>query len=81
MLVISRKVGESIIIDERIKVTVGQIRGDKVRLCCDAPKTVSVHRQEVFEAIQREGGDLLASAKWEGMKAKLAAEGAVPPSE
>jgi carbon storage regulator len=52
MLVLSRKKNESIIINDDITVTVVEIRGDKVRLGIDAPKDVSVHRQEVWEAIQ-----------------------------
>lgn len=52
MLVLSRKKNESIIIDNHIVVTVVEIRGDKVRLGVDAPKSVSVHRHEVFEAIR-----------------------------
>src|ERR1051326_1953473 len=52
MLVLSRKKNESIIINDHIVVTVVEIRGDKVRLGIDAPKDVSVHRREVYEAIQ-----------------------------
>jgi len=54
MLVLSRKKDEKIIIGDHITVMVIEIRGDKVRLGIDAPKEVSVHRQEVYEAIQRE---------------------------
>lgn len=53
-LVLSRKKEESIIIGDRITITVIEIRGDKVRLAIDAPSDVSVHRQEVWEAIKRE---------------------------
>ncbi len=56
MLVLSRKKDEKIIIGERIVITVVEIRGDKVRLGIDAPKDVTVHRQEVYEAIKREHG-------------------------
>lgn len=52
MLVLSRKKNESIIINDDITITVVEIRGDKVRLGIEAPKTVTVHRQEVYEAIQ-----------------------------
>jgi carbon storage regulator len=52
MLVLSRKKNESIIINDHITVTVVEIRGDKVRLGIDAPKDISVHRREVYEAIQ-----------------------------
>ena len=54
MLVLSRKKNESIIINDHITVTVVEIRGDKVRLGIDAPKDVSVHRREVYEAIQNQ---------------------------
>lgn len=54
MLVLSRKPGESINIDENIVVTIVEIRGDKVRLGIEAPKEVKVHRQEVFEALKQE---------------------------
>lgn len=56
MLVLSREKNEQIVInDEEIVLTVVEIRGDKVRLGIEAPKDVSVHRREVYEAIQREG--------------------------
>jgi len=54
MLVLSRKRNEQIVIAENIVITVVDIRGDKVRLGIEAPKSVPVHRQEVYEAIQRE---------------------------
>ena len=54
MLVLSRQRDESIIIADNIKITIVDIRGDKVRLGIDAPKDIPVHRQEVFDAIQRE---------------------------
>ena len=53
MLVLSRKKNETIIINDTITVTVIEIRGDKVRLGIDAPKDVTVHRREVYEAIQQ----------------------------
>ena len=54
MLVLSRQRDESIIIGDNIVITVVDIRGDKVRLGIQAPTEISVHRQEVYEAIQRE---------------------------
>lgn len=54
MLVLSRQKDESIIIGDDIEVTIIDVRGDKVRLGIKAPKSVSVHRKEVYEAIQRE---------------------------
>lgn len=54
MLVLSRQRDESIIIGDNIIITVVDIRGDKVRLGISAPTEIPVHRQEVYEAIQRE---------------------------
>ena len=54
MLVLSRKKDESIIINDHITITVVEIRGDKVRLGIEAPKEVSVHRREVYEAIREQ---------------------------
>jgi carbon storage regulator len=54
MLVLSRKLGESIVIGGNITITVLESRGDKVRLGIEAPKEVSVHRAEVFARIQVE---------------------------
>jgi carbon storage regulator len=54
MLVLSRHRDESIIIGDDIVITVVDIRGDKVRLGINAPVEIPVHRQEVYEAIQRE---------------------------
>jgi carbon storage regulator len=54
MLVLSRHRDESIIIGDDVVVTIVDIRGDKVRLGIKAPQDVSVHRQEVYDAIKRE---------------------------
>ena len=54
MLVLSRKKDEKIVIGDHITLMVIDIRGDKVRLGIEAPKDVAVHRQEVYEAIQKE---------------------------
>ncbi len=54
MLVLSRQRDESIIIGDNIVVTIVDIRGDKVRLGINAPSEIPVHRQEIYEAIQRE---------------------------
>ena len=57
MLVLSRQRDESIFIGDNIKITVVDIRGDKVRLGIEAPRDVTVHREEVYEAIKRESTD------------------------
>jgi carbon storage regulator len=57
MLVLSRHRGEAIVIGDDVTITIVEIRGDKVRLGVEAPKEVSVHRQEVYAAIHRERSD------------------------
>lgn len=54
MLVLTRKLKESIIIGDDIEVTVVDVKGDQVKLGIVAPNHVSVHRREVYEEIQRE---------------------------
>lgn len=61
MLVLSRKLNESIVINQNIKITVVEVRGDKVRLGIEAPDSVPVHRKEVEEAIKLAGGDVSRS--------------------
>jgi carbon storage regulator len=53
MLILSRKSGESIVIDGRIHVKIVRVEGDVVKLGVQAPADVPVHRQEVYEEIQR----------------------------
>jgi carbon storage regulator len=54
MLILSRKTNESIMIGDQIEISVVDIKGDQVKLGINAPKTVKVFRQEVYEAIQLE---------------------------
>jgi carbon storage regulator len=54
MLVLSRQLDESIMIGDDIVITLVDIRGDKIRLGIAAPPNVPIHRQEVYESIQRE---------------------------
>jgi len=54
MLILSRKINEKIMIGDDISVSVIEIRGDQVKLGVDAPRTVKVFRQEVFDAIRAE---------------------------
>jgi carbon storage regulator len=60
MLVLSRKKNESIVINSDIVITIAEIRGDKVRLGIEAPKEVSVHRREVYDAIVKNQQSLLS---------------------
>jgi carbon storage regulator len=54
MLILSRKTNEKIMIGEDISISIIEIRGDQVRIGVDAPKSVKVFRQEVFDAIKAE---------------------------
>jgi carbon storage regulator len=55
MLVLSRQRDESIMIGDKVVITIVDIRGDKVRLGIEAPEEIPVHRQEVYDAIKRDG--------------------------
>ncbi|GAI15196.1 unnamed protein product [marine sediment metagenome] len=54
MLVLSRQKDESIMIGDDVEVIIVDVRGDKVRLGITAPRSIPVHRREVYEAIKRE---------------------------
>ena len=51
MLILTRKVGESVLIGEDISITVLSVRGNQVKLGVQAPKEVSVHREEIYQRI------------------------------
>jgi carbon storage regulator len=55
MLVLTRKVGQSIVIGDEIEVVVLEVRGEQVRVGIRAPKNVTVHRKEVYDQIQGDG--------------------------
>jgi carbon storage regulator len=57
MLVLTRKVSQSIVIGDGIEVVVLEVRGEQVRLGIKAPKNVTVHRKEIYEQISQEGRD------------------------
>jgi len=54
MLVLTRKLGETIAIDDHIKIVVVQIKGKQVRLGIQAPKETKIHREEVYSAIREQ---------------------------
>ena len=54
MLILTRRVGETVVIGEDISVTVLGVKGNQIRLGINAPKDVAVHRQEIFDRIQNE---------------------------
>jgi carbon storage regulator len=53
MLVLSRRLNESIVVGNDVVITVLEIRGDQIRLGIDAPRSISVHRQEIFAELAR----------------------------
>ena len=62
MLILSRKINEKIMIGDEISISIIEIRGDQVRIGVDAPKSVKVFRQEVFDAIKAENKAAVQSA-------------------
>ncbi|MCW9048894.1 MAG: carbon storage regulator CsrA [Deltaproteobacteria bacterium] len=62
MLVLTRKVGEGIIIGDDIKITVIELKGGGVRIGIDAPREMKVHRQEVFDRIKQEN---MEATQWD----------------
>jgi len=75
MLVLSRQRDESIMIGDDVEITIVDVRGDKVRLGITAPKSIPVHRMEIYEAIQREKAEQKGQAE---VKAEAAGD---PPAE
>ncbi len=70
MLVLARKVGQSIVISDNIELLVIEVRGDQVRLGIDAPKSIPVHRKELLDQIRAE--NLKAAADVDSVSQALA---------
>ena len=54
MLVLARKVGQSIVVNDNVEILVIEVRGDQVRLGIEAPRSIPVHRKELLEQIRAE---------------------------
>lgn len=61
MLVLGRKVNESIVVGDDVVITVLDVKGDQVRIGIDAPRSVAVHRREVYEDIKRSNHEAAAT--------------------
>lgn len=57
MLILTRRVGESLMVGDDITITVLGVKGNQVRIGVNAPKDVAVHREEIYQRIQREKGE------------------------
>jgi carbon storage regulator len=62
MLILARRIGESIVIGDQVEVSVVDIKGDQVKLGINAPRSVPVFRHEVYQAIQEENRRAAAAA-------------------
>jgi carbon storage regulator len=58
MLILTRRVGETLVIGDNVRVTVLGVRGHQVRIGVDAPKEVAVHREEIYQRIKDEGNEI-----------------------
>jgi len=61
MLILTRRVGETLVIGDQVMITVLGVKGNQVRVGINAPKDVSVHREEIYQRIRRDGGETAAA--------------------
>ena len=80
MLILTRRVGETIVIGDDVIVTVLGIKGNQVRIGINAPKDVSVHREEIYQRIQQEKNTTTTTPKQETVAAPVAPVASAPAS-
>ena len=71
MLALTRKKGESLVINNNIEITVLEIRGDQIKIGIQAPKDVPIYRKEVYLQIQKENEEAIAVENFEMLKGLL----------
>jgi|TARA_B110000116_G_scaffold268638_1_gene283082 carbon storage regulator len=81
MLILTRRISEVLIINDDIKVTVLAIQGNQVRIGIDAPKNVSVHREEIYDKIQQEKLTTVVDTLVEPQQATRAVDTLVEPEQ
>ena len=69
MLILTRRVGETVMIGQEGSITILGVKGNQVRVGINAPKNVAVHREEIFERIKSEGSDEGQPREQGGMRA------------
>lgn len=69
MLILTRRVGETLMIGDEVTVTVLGVKGNQVRVGVNAPKEVAVHREEIYERIKREQADENAATSSDKLEA------------
>ena len=65
MLVLTRKLGQSIIINDNIEITILEVKGESVRIGVEAPREVSIYRHEIYEEIKRENQNTVQQSSLE----------------
>ena len=71
MLALTRKKGESLVIDNNIEITVLEIRGDQIKIGIQAPKNVPIYRKEVYLQIQKENEEAIGVDNLDALKGLL----------
>lgn len=69
MLILTRRVGETVMIGEEVSITILGVKGNQVRVGINAPKNVAVHREEIFDRIKSEDGSSDQDEAQQGMRA------------